>query len=83
MMHTQSLGSNPSSTKFQGFFQQTKQIMLISNESCCRKAESEDGRVVKATGLRSVGASFVGSNPTLRIMSFEGLIKTFFFTDMV
>jgi hypothetical protein len=45
--------------------------------------KSEDGRVVKATGLRSVGASFVGSNPTLRIMSFEGLIKTFFFNDMV
>ena len=27
----------------------------------------EDGRVVKATGLRSVGASFVGSIPTPRI----------------
>ena len=27
---------------------------------------NEDGRVVKATGLRSVGAIFVGSNPTPR-----------------
>ena len=31
---------------------------------------NEDGRVVKATGLRSVGAICVGSNPTPRRLSY-------------